>query len=196
MTIWGVPGIFSQGERSTDDFLYELSSLGATDVRDAGLPVRNFITARWRWRTDARALAKRLGAGDAVVAHSYGCLRTCEALNYLVRQGLPAPRMVMLIAPAMSRGFRFDDIFDNNIAVTALVSRSDDAIKWGSRMLWHPFGDAGRKGFDDSRVVVHRADINDHNDYFNGDQIGRWARLFMEHYALASSSSGAAPPHR
>ncbi|MEM7217726.1 MAG: hypothetical protein AAF515_05135 [Pseudomonadota bacterium] len=183
MTVWGVPGIFSKGIDSTTAFLRHLQvpmRERGERVADAELPVRNWFGARWQWREDAESLSELTHDGDSIVAHSFGCLRACEAAKLGVRY-----RLLFLVAPAMSRRYDFTEILDAGTVVVCLHSKSDRAITWGALLPWHPFGRAGRNGFNEPGVIHHRNDSNDHNDYFDRGQIDQWATTFLEHYSHA-----------
>ena len=155
MKIIGVNGIATDGAGNTDVLLKRLARLGY-DTVDVQLPKRHFFSARWGAKKDAQLVVDNSDDGDVVVAHSFGCLRTAFAMR---RRSY---RAVFLIAPAMSKNYRFPM---SSTDIYAFHSREDMAIRAGALLLFHPFGLAGRHGFNDPMVTnVHRA--GGHNSYF------------------------------
>lgn len=155
--ICGVNGIASNGEANIDLLLDVLADRGH-EVIDIKLPVRQWFSARWGGCADGQLVAQHASDGDIIVAHSFGCLRAWYAHN--VRHF----SAVVCIAPAMSDAAEW--LYPRRIH--CFYSKKDLAIRIGARLLFHPFGAAGSKGFTQNGVrnVEKRAG---HNDYFKGE---------------------------
>jgi pimeloyl-ACP methyl ester carboxylesterase len=106
--------------------------------------------------------------GVDVIAHSMGPLLLWEA----AWQGVSCIRRVVLMSPAMDRGLNWDHLDFEQMLV--MVNPGDRALFWGSMLPWHPYGRAGRKGFDVDDVRIEtveirdkaRSDIHRHSHYF------------------------------
>lgn len=155
--IAGVNGILCHGEHNIDPLLDELACRGLL-VHDVRLPFRTWISARWGGCEDGSLIAQETKDGDILVAHSFGCLRAWNA--HKVREY----RAIICIAPAMSQyeEWRYPS------RVYCFHSRKDWAIRLGARLLFHPFGAAGSKGFRQAGVT-NREFAAGHNDYFHGE---------------------------
>lgn len=154
MRVVGVNGIACHGEHNIDLLLAALELRGL-NVADVNLPLRHWFSARWRGCSDGQIVARHSNDGDILVAHSFGCLRAWHA--HRVRNY----RAVICIAPAMSQ----HALWDYPERVHCYYSPRDWAIRIGARLLFHPFGAAGTKGFSQFRVTNHRTESG-HSDYF------------------------------
>lgn len=152
--ILGVNGILSHGEGNIDLLLGALAKHGH-DVVDVRMPYRSFFSARWGADDDAELLAETAKDGDAVVCHSFGCLRTAYAMETVDFSA------VFMFRPAMSRHYRFE----RPETVYCVHSRDDITIRLGARLLFHPFGVAGTKGFEQLGVHNTRS-YGGHNQDF------------------------------
>ena len=124
---------------------------------------------------DAKFIGEKYWEEDcAVVAHSRGALVwwRMALLGYRFKA-------VFLFRPAMNRDFMMpinqDKIF--------CIHRPDDrAIKWGGRLPFNDFGNAGRFGLDDERVTnieapnYKNSEFWRHSDDFLYLQVNQWAR--------------------
>lgn len=176
----GVPGIHSTGEDSTRRFLWRLQDQGY-HTEHPDLPVRWALTARFMKDYDAKLVANCIRAGDALVCHSYGCLRGTLGAIRAYQKNQEAVSVLFLIAPAMEPDFVFNKL-PPTTQVICLYSEDDLAIKAGSKLWWHPFGEAGNTGFNDPRVLNISANGNDHDDYFNRPEINKWVNTFLSYY--------------
>ncbi len=161
----GVSGIHSKGAESTDRVLLLLEQLGYYTV-DLKMKTRTAITADWYRFKDGKQLAEALidirtelvlrhpdmHIRIVLIAHSYGCLKSSIAMDYLEEKGHPAPLLAVLVRPAMAEDWSFPKQ-ENGKTKTIIVgvhSPDDKPIKWGSRMRFgHAFGKAGLVGFDE-----------------------------------------------
>jgi hypothetical protein len=155
----GVNGIHTHGEGSIDPLLQELEERGL-EVVDVRLPKRSAISARWGGCLDGMEILRMSRDGDVAVAHSFGCFRLWNA--QVVRKF----SAIICIAPAMDAQtyWRYPE------NVTCLYSPKDWAVRFGSLMVWHPFGPAGTKGFEQSRINNIKFTCG-HSDYFHGARL-------------------------
>jgi hypothetical protein len=155
MRIVGVNGIATHGAGSIDLLLLELAKRGHV-VLDIPLPKRHALSARWGGCSDGTIIASHSRDGDVIVAHSFGCLRAWYA--HQVRDY----RAIICIAPAMSdaQRWRYPD------RVHCLYSPKDWAIRIGARLLLHPFGAAGSKGFEQDGITNVEYQCG-HSEYFS-----------------------------
>jgi hypothetical protein len=159
MRIVGVNGIATDGAGSIDLLLLELAERGHV-VIDVPLPKRHFVSARWGACPDGQLVAQRARDGDIVVAHSFGCLRTFHA--HKVRNFAA----VVCIAPAMSDAAEW--LYPER--VHCFHSRRDWAVRFGSMLLFHPFGPAGVRGFIQDGITNIERQCG-HSDYFAGERL-------------------------
>lgn len=178
MKVLGVNGIRTDGRGNTDALLADLGECGWT-VQDVNYPRVWALTARSRRRQydRARYLVEAHAPGDAVVAHSYGCLLTLRAMELGASFGA-----VFWFAPAMDADYVIP--IGGARRVFVIHDPRDRAIALGSLLWWHDFGEMGRCGYrgpPDPRVVNVRADIASeardpwkHSHYFADPERGRW----------------------
>ena len=190
MRILGINGIRSNGKRNTDIALREMAARGFETV-DTHYPITWLYQTRGRQRqlTDARQLISAYyKEGDAVIAHSRGCLVNLRMMQMGARFST-----VFWFRPAMER-----DVVIPPMGCTQLVvvhHPADRAIWLGARLWYHDFGDAGRHGlragdlFDeahDERVLniqspdYEQTEFWRHSDDFLPDNIGHWAGVMSE----------------
>lgn len=118
-----------------------------------------------------------------VVAHSMGCDIVREIMDHVPGQLFGR---VVLIAPAMERGVRWERRRFDRMMV--LHNSRDAAILAGSLLPWHPFGLAGRYGFrtTDGRVRQYemRGDASidwmGHGHYFHEPYLTQVAGLMED----------------
>lgn len=176
-TVIGVPGIHEGRKSATDKALAQLKLYGF-HTEDPELALRWAITARFFVNRDARQVLNALRDGDALFCHSYGCLRGTRAAEMAYQKNGEIVRLLFLVAPAMEVDYDFSKLSPLT-RVVCLHSSEDDAIKWGARMRFSPFGDAGRKGFEDIGRVSHiDCYPNGHSSYFERAQLPRWIKEF------------------
>jgi hypothetical protein len=166
MKIIGVPGIHSEGVGNTDLLGNMLATRHGYNFMDLDLPIRGAWGARWKAEKDAKEIIAVANDGDAVIAHSYGCLKACIAMREVRFHS------VFLFRPAMSRRYRFHRLI-NGTKVYCIYSPGDIAIWLGSILLFHPFGLAGAKGFKD-RSVINVPSHSRHNHDFSDKHIEHW----------------------
>lgn len=160
--IVGVNGIWSHGEENIDLLLYELNKLGypIIDVfNDNSGPFR----ARFSAKKDAKEVIRVSQDGDILIAHSYGCLKAAYAMQQIKYA------QVYMFRPAMSRKWKAPQ----GTITTCIYSKNDLAILVGSWLLFHPFGAAGRKGFDDSNILNIQSTGGHSEDFANSPM---WAK--------------------
>jgi hypothetical protein len=178
MHVLGINGVGTDGSGTTDTLLQTLELLGhtAVDCNYRETRLGRFQTYdRGRQFADAVQIARRYwpAGGCVVVAHSRGCLvawRMWE-LGYLCTAAF-------LFRPAMNRDFFLPR---GQHRVVCIHSPQDRAIKWGKRLPFNDFGDAGRFGFLDERIenieapVYSEREFWRHNDDFLYPQVDQWA---------------------
>ncbi|MBW8034203.1 MAG: hypothetical protein FVQ79_00615 [Planctomycetes bacterium] len=177
MKILGINGVGTHGSDTTDVLLHELAKLGHETI-DA-----NYRTTRlFRFQTydrgrqfeDALFIANNYWEPDcAVIAHSRGGLVLWRMLEIGFHFST-----IFLFRPAINKDF----ILPLHQVYMNCIYRPDDrAIKWASRLPFNDFGNAGRFGIDDDRVINIRADryLNSefwkHSDDFMYPQVAKWA---------------------
>ena len=168
MKILGVNGIWSHGRDNIDKLLAVLAWKDFK-VKDIYNVKRGPFWARFKADNDACPVIKESKPGDAIVAHSYGCLKALEAAKYVNYKAL------FLIAPAASKDYDMTQIHPDT-KIYCLYSKKDWAVKLGSLLLFHPFGLAGCKGFTDPRVE-NLEYFGDHGHYFNGEVLHKVANF-------------------
>lgn len=99
-----------------------------------------------------------------LVGHSNGCALINRAL-----QSIPwgdVPRIVYL-SPALEHDATPPDGPDR---IDVCHTRKDDAVWWARFLLWHEWGDMGRRGYSGSDPRVHNHDftgvIKGHSEWF------------------------------
>lgn len=157
MRIVGANGIATHGEGNIDILLRRLELLGHETV-DVKLPKRYWFSARWGGCRDGTLIAQASKDGDIIVGHSYGCVRAWHA--HQVRDY----KAIICIAPAMSHKAEWK----HPERVHCFYSASDWAVRFGSWLLFHPFGRAGTHGFKQPGVI-NNVETSDHDDYFRGE---------------------------
>jgi hypothetical protein len=189
--ILGINGIRSNGERTTDRALALLRVRGFNAV-DAQYPVRSLLQARSRARqfSDARLIMDQQCDGDAVVAHSRGCLISLRMMELGARFST-----VFWFRPAMNRDMYIPAHGCKRLII--IHHPGDRAIWLGARLPWHDFGDAGRLGlhagdpdhadFDARCMNIQapdylRQEFWRHSDDFLLPNIGRWVRYMEAHF--------------
>lgn len=193
MRILGVNGIRSDGAASTDRLLAELRRLGHETV-DINYPRVGFLSARWRWQQKLNAgyILDMHRPGDAVVAHSYGCLLALRAME---------------LGALFSQVFYFGAALNDDFSFPFLgmkrlwnVHQADDrAVALGSLLLRHDFGPMGQTGYGgkppDPRIVNVPATGHQvteplrHSDYFLNGNLLRWAE-FIDGKLRAEAADG------
>ena len=142
MKIIGVNGINTHGEGNIDLLMQCLADKGHECI-DIQLPMRRTISSRWAADDDGEVIKDFSEPGDVLVSHSFGCLRAAYAMMEVDYSA------VFLFNPAMDRRWDFSytdaDIF-------CFHSLDDWVIFFGSMLAFHPFGLAGRVGFEDEDV--------------------------------------------
>lgn len=141
----GVHGIWTDGDGNVDRALWWMRSRYGYATHDVQTPIQNPFTARFRADEDAECVLAIAEPGDAVIAHSYGCCVVAEAMKKIDFG------QVFMFRPAMDRRFEFPEGMKTR--VHCVHSRGDWALLFGMLLRWHRFGNAGRVGFNDDRVI-------------------------------------------
>lgn len=144
--------------------------------------IRISFSNNWRrWHRNyqyrsARVLVRAAMPGDALIAHSFGCLLALRAMEMGARFSF-----VFLFAAALDRDVVFPVHGAQRICV--IHNPKDIALWMAARLLFHDAGATGRVGYEgptDARIANLRA--NDvaherlhHSDYFLPSNIVRWA---------------------
>lgn len=171
MRIAGANGIATDGKGSIDRLLLELAQRNHIII-DIPLPKRHWFSARWGGEPDGKIIAKHTRDGDVIVCHSFGCLRTWHAhqeRDY---------KAIICIAPAMSDSAEWR----HPERVHCFYSPKDWAIRVGARLLFHPFGAAGSKGFTQEGVTNVEYACG-HSDYF-GPALLKGVADYVERVAM------------
>jgi hypothetical protein len=164
--IIGVNGIASTGEGTTDKALSELRYRGF-ETLDLNQPIRHTWSARYHAHEDAMDIVSVAEAGDVVVAHSYGCLKTALAARVV------AFKAIFLFRPAMSRWHRFSGV-SRETKIYCIYSPQDYTVLMGALLRFkHPFGLAGARGFK-SPYVQNMRSHGSHSHDFKTPNLDYW----------------------
>lgn len=139
--ILGINGIRSNGSDNTDQLLAKLEEQGHETV-DTSYPVTSLFRARPRGLqfSDANLIMNRHHKdGDAVIAHSRGCLVNLRMMELGARFST-----VFWFRPAMNIDFLIPRHACKKLYI--VHHPSDRAIRMGEYLPWHDFGAAGRLG--------------------------------------------------
>lgn len=182
MKIAGVNGIRDDGSASTDLILHGLSELGWETI-DVQYPRVSAFQAwikgrswhRDRQYKDAQYLFDATNDGDAVVAHSYGCLVTLRAMELGRRFS-----GVFYFGAAMNDDFTFP--YEGMECLYNIFNPEDKALGVGKLLIGHDFGEMGQtgyKGAPDRRITNRHADPKeheflDHSNYFLDGNRKKW----------------------
>jgi hypothetical protein len=174
MIVLTVNGIWSNGADSVDRLHAPLRALGHT-VIDVKQPVRSVWDVRSAKKREKDAmtvvdLAWKHGA-DAVVAHSYGGIKSALAMKHYPF------KMAYLFRPAMTTKW----IFPEYTHITCVHSKGDWPVFFGGLLIGHEFGWAGRNGFKDPNVRNIRT-RGHHSSDFDHDRPDDWANHIHFNY--------------
>lgn len=183
MRVLGVNGIRTDGATNTDLVLHDLGLRGWA-THDVAYPKVYAVTARSRARQyrNAERVAHAAAPGDAVVAHSYGCLLVLRAMELGARFGA-----VFFFGAAMNDDFVFPVLGCERL--WNIHAPADRALRLADRLWWHDFGDMGRTGYKgppDPRVTNVLASARGgsefwrHSDYFLPGNRQRWVTFIDE----------------
>ena len=140
------------------------------DTLAVDLPERHWWNARWTTQKDAESTLEQIQSRwhdtreVMLVTHSRGAL----IANALERRAIF--KGIVQFAPAASVGHRFL----HQCPIFCVHSRSDGTLILGTMLPFgHPFGAAGRRGYDDP--CVHNVEFKgmDHSSYFDKPFIDR-----------------------
>lgn len=185
MRIAGINGIRDDGTASTDLVLKGLSDL-AWETVDVNYPRVSAAAAYFRGRswhrsrqyTDARYLFMNTDDGDAVVAHSYGCLLTLRAMELGRRFS-----HVFFFGAAMNDNFTFP--YEGMKSLDNIYNPNDKALGFGKLLIQHDFGPMGKTGYEgppDRRISNYIASPDDHeffehSNYFLDANRNQWVEF-------------------
>lgn len=184
MRILGINGIRSNGARNTDQLLLRLAEKG-WNVKDVNYPkvsALQFWVRGRKWNharqcADAQYLVDAYEPGDALIAHSYGCLLALRAMQRGVEFS-----DVFLFAAALDSDVLFPSLGADNIYV--IYNKKDWVLRIAALLRWHDSGDMGRigyRGVTDARVVnvAARSILKHpmrHSGYFAPGNLGELAK--------------------
>lgn len=171
MRIALVNGINTHGEGNVDNFIEPLTSLGH-EVIDIALPKRHTFSARYGAKHDAGIIYRNTEQYDAVIAHSFGGLRTLVAAE---RRRFSH---IFLFRPALSRNYNLDKIAGTP-RIHCFYSPQDVAVRIGSYLLCHPFGRAGTHGMTDPAIYNHKS-TGGHSNDFKDPLFSKWVSFIHE----------------
>lgn len=174
MRILGVHGIYNfswSKDSFTDRMLDGLSNHGYETVDVAGRWMLAFLAySDWAIEKRAQAILDVHRAGDALIAHSFGCLASLHAM----RKGARFSKVIYFGA-AVESNVRFPKrAFE---ALYNVHSNTDRALELGKRLPFgHEFGGLGYDGYTgrDKRIINVPAHGSDHNDYTKHREFCRW----------------------
>lgn len=185
MKVLGINGLESDGSGTVDILGNALVCVGHTYIDANYRKTRLFrfqTYDRGRQFEDAHIIGRdyyttnRCDAlNSIIIAHSRGCLVAWRMLELGYRF-----RAVFLFRPAMNRNFILPVGQDN----VYCINRADDRLlALGSWLPFNDFGNAGRYGFDDDRVInisasqYSHTEFWRHSDDFLNPQVNGWATL-------------------
>lgn len=171
MRIVLVNGINTHGEGNVDRFIEPLTQLGH-EVIDIPLPKRHAFSARWGAKKDAGLIYRNTEQYDAVIAHSFGCLRSLVAAE---RRRFSH---MFLFRPALSRDYNLANIAGTP-KIHCMYSKQDTAVRIGSYLLCHPFGKAGTHGMTDPAVYNYKS-TGGHSNDFETPLLDHWVSFIHE----------------
>ncbi len=155
------------------------------DILDYG--DQNFISVRWNAKKESKRVARIIKKADLVVAHSNGCNYSMKALH---RLAMPNTHF-SFISPALNRKQPFNRLKFKHIDVYYSPS---DWVVWVSKFLiWHPFGNAGQKGFktDHKDVSQYEIERTSHGEWFDPLSLPTFTQMladnYMEKYMMSKS---------
>lgn len=183
-----VHGINTKGTKNTDRLAAALVDRGLRVLPVKYAPV-NAITAPRRAPEIARQVRNYALPGDAIVAHSFGCLVAYTAMEQGARFG-----PVVFFSAAMEQEVCFPA--DGMKALLNVTHPYDKALTVGKWLPWHPFGLLGRDGYAgviDSRITEEQstAEVGKYNHsapYFSPEHVDFWAdrvRDFLKQHPSA-----------
>jgi hypothetical protein len=193
MRVLGVHGIRNDGATNTDLMLADLARLGWSTV-DVDYARVGVLTARWRAIQFRRARQVFAAArpGDAVVAHSYGCLLVLRAMELGMQFG-----SVFFFGAALNSDFTFPILGMRRLY--NIHNPADRALGLGSMLVWHDFGDLGKAGYagpPDPRIVDIPASAADpqheplhHSCYFLAEARPAWV-AFIDRQLRREAADG------
>lgn len=175
-----VNGISTDGEGNVDELAKSLRHFGLK-VGDPVLPRRNATTARMFWRRDIKVLTEYCQSHELklIAGHSYGgfrILKTAEQHEFDV---------IVLFAPAIEHDYDLSDVIGNP-TIVVIHSHNDRAIWLGSKLWFHFFGEAGRRGLTSPknpnglRIGNIPAHGNKHSTYFRKGNLTHWSNITYE----------------
>lgn len=175
MRILGVNGIWNpdSGKTSfTDQLLTPLKFKGYR-VRDISYRRMLALKAYIPQEIEKRALLviDAYEPGDAVIAHSFGCLLTITAMKLGARFG-----KVFFFGAAVSQDAEIPPNYEH---LYNIHSPSDGALWLGTLLPFHPFGGMGKWGYrgKSPNVTNVEAPGMGHNDYVEPENIEKWLRF-------------------
>lgn len=150
MRIIGINGLHTWGKNNTDLLLAELAKRGH-QVHDFNYP------KVWFWRAGSREEQRRIARllldqsqdGDAIVAHSYGCLVALRAMELGARYS-----KVFYFSAAMNQDFTFP--YHGCRTLVNTYNPADKALWLAKLIRWWDLGRMGSYGYagpPDERVT-------------------------------------------
>lgn len=188
--ILGINGIRSDGSMQTDQALAKLQELGHETV-DTSYPLTSLLRARPRSLqfSDANLIMnKHHQDGDAVIAHSRGCLVNLRMMELGARFST-----VFWFRPAMNVDFLIPRHSCERLYI--IHHPGDRAIRMGEYLWQHDFGAAGRLGLHagNRKHYLHDPRVTNvlapnykthepfhHSDDFLPENINAWVQYIDE----------------
>lgn len=171
MKIITINGIYSHGAKSTDLLHGPLKALGY-QVDDFDYPKLGVLGAQNRTRQKelGKRLASEVNEGDAIIAHSFGCLVALRAMEAGARFSA-----VIFLSAAMNADFVFPH--HGMRALLNIHNPADRALSIAKLMRWNDLGEMGAMGYNgapDCRVrnlnwLYSDDGCLNHHHYFKGD---------------------------
>lgn len=184
MKIIGVNGIHTWGEQNIDLMLRALDGKRSLDC-----PTYDFNYPRvWVWRAGcrreqfriARLLLDQASDGDAVIAHSFGCLVTLRAMELGAKFST-----VFFFSAALNQDFT---IPHHGCRKLINIYNPADTALWLAKLIrWWDLGRMGSYGYagpPDERVVNVQSFHNqsgtlNHSHYFREAHVMQFARMIV-----------------
>lgn len=178
MRILGVNGIHNwswSDDSFTDQMLDALSDeFFVVDVKYERMTAFMAYFSWFRKRVAKKILAEAKET-DCLVAHSFGCLASIEAM----RMGAKFDK-VFFFGAAVERDADFpDDAFN---WMYNIHSANDTALVLGDKLPFHEFGTMGRDGYIGSSHKVRNVSVTglDHNDYVKPKNLCNWVKFIKD----------------
>ena len=142
---------------------------------------RGLLAVRTTNKRRAQQLSKLIQPGDLLIGHSDGCNLIDQACHEL-SSFHPGKVDCVYFNPALDRDTALSPIVDNCL----VFHTPSDRVVWLSKhLLWHPWGQMGRKGYKATRAALNDPRyVNVSYESLNHHQLGH-SGVFKNPTALA-----------